>query len=99
MTPDEEARRGLFAQQALENPLVSEALDTIERKITESWQNTPPSNLQQQQQLRLQLEASKMFRRFLEATIQNGKVATELIRQQSALDRATDAMKRKFGGR
>lgn len=99
MTPEEEARRGQYAQEARDNPLVSEALDTIEREITKSWANAPIHNREMQQQLRQQLEASKMFRRFLEATIRQGKVATEEIRQRTLLQQASDAMSRKFGGR
>lgn len=99
MTPEEEVRRGQWAQEARDNPLVSEALDTIERRITESWQNAPLLDLKQQQLLRQQLEASRMFRRFLEGTIKMGRVATEEIRQRTLLERAKDAMNRKFGGR
>ena len=99
MTPEEEVRRGQWAQEARDNPLVSEALDTIERKITESWQNAPIPDIKQQQLLRQQLEAARTFRRYLEATIKLGRVATEEIRQRTLLEQAKAALSRKFGGR
>lgn len=97
MTPEEEVHRATLARQALENPIVSEALDTYEQRITELWKTSPLRDVEGREKLRQQMEAAKAFRMFLETTLESGKVAAEQIRQRSKLQQLGDKAMRPFG--
>lgn len=87
MTPEETLRRAGHAQQLLEDPLLIEALDTIEREIVEQWETCPARDKEGRELLWQYYKNAKKFRGILQGAVESGKVVT-LRAQQSLKDRA-----------
>lgn len=84
-----EIARGQYATEALDNPLIGEALVAWEKEITEAWKTSPLRDVDGRERLRLMLEASRQFQAFLSRTMETGKLAEVQIEQQRTLmDRA-----------
>lgn len=69
-----EIQRGELARQALENPIVVEALNAWEQEITTTWQNSPLRDVDAREKLRLMLEAGRQFRQHLTRTLETGEL-------------------------
>lgn len=78
-TETEHLQRAAHAQDALNNPLIGEALDQWEKDITETWKTSPLADVDGREKLRLMLEAAKQFRSHLLRTMETG----QLIRAQA----------------
>lgn len=82
MSERTEIARGQQAAEALDNPIVVEALEAWEREVIESWKTSPLRDVEGRERLRLMLEASKAFRGYMTRTLETGKLA-EIQLQQS----------------
>ncbi len=98
MSEQHEVSRGAHARAALENPLILEALEAYEKEITEQWKNSPLRDVEGREKLRLMLEAQKKFRQYLQTTMDSGKIAMEVIEQQSRLHRLGQSFLRSVSG-
>lgn len=74
MTDTAELNRATRAQEALENPLIAEALAAWETEITEAWKQSPLRDVEGREKLRLMLEAARSFQTHLLKTVETGKV-------------------------
>jgi|SRR6267142_1205062 len=94
MTAEEQLRRAEKARQILNDPLVKEVLDMMEREIAEMWVSTPARDNEGREWLWRQAAATRKFRDILRGTMESGKLAVEEIsRKQSLLERAKDLAK------
>lgn len=79
MTETEQLQRAAHALDALNNPLISEALAQWEQDITETWKTSPLADVAGREKLRLMLQAAQQFQAHLRLTIETG----QLIRAQT----------------
>lgn len=86
MTPEQEVLRGNHAQDALNNPLIQEALSHYESELIEAWKTSPLKDVDGREKLRLMLAAHQAFRSYLETTLQTGKLA-QVQTQRSPMGR------------
>ena len=91
MTDAQHLARAAQAKDALENPLIAEALDAWDKEITEAWKNSPLRDAEGREKLRLMLEASKTFKAHLTKTMETGKLIR--ARQPSLADRIKVAVR------
>lgn len=83
-----ELERAARAREALENPLIAEALSAWELEITEAWKTSPLRDAEGRERLRQLLEASKTFKRHLTSIMETGELRkVEMLRKQSLMDR------------
>lgn len=69
--------RGRKAKTLLENELLQECLDTIEKKFTDSWQNSALSQGSVREEAYRMLAACRELRRQLTHIIDTGKMAAK----------------------
>jgi len=80
-----ELRRAEHAREALDNPLVAEALGAWEREITDAWKRSPLRDAEGRERLRLMLEAARQFEAHLRTTIETGQLARVQIEDKRSL--------------
>ncbi len=78
-TPQAQKNRGSHAATILADPLIVEALNTVERRAHEAWANSGAAELQSREQAYWRLKAAAGFRAELEGLIRDGKVAEDEI--------------------
>lgn len=81
-TAHTELQRGDQAQAAIDNPLITEALDAWEQEITQAWKSSPLRDVEGREKLRLMLEAAVEFRKYLQTTIDTGQLQRVQIERQ-----------------
>lgn len=72
--------RGQVSQSLLENELLNEALDAIEKEVVEQWAECPARDKDGKEALWQLMKTQQKFRRILEGYIQTGKLATEQLK-------------------
>jgi len=75
MSLTDEMDRGNKARKLLDDPLLTEAWEQVERTITEAWANAPIRDRDGQHELKLMLKALRDVRGWLEQTVTDGKIA------------------------
>ena len=93
MTPEETVQRAEHARQILDDALVKEALDAIEREIIEQWEACPARDKEGRELLWQYYKHAKKFRGIFQGAIESGKVV-QLRAQQSLKDRALNVIGR-----
>lgn len=84
--------RAAKAQEALENPLIAEALTAWELEITEAWKTSPLRDAEGREKLRLLLEAAQAFRLHLTNVMETGKLLKAPLPQPSIWHRARQTL-------
>lgn len=79
----DELQRARHAKEALENPLVSEALTTYEEDITELWKHSKTKDVDAREKLWMMLQAAHHFRNYLQAAMDSGKIVQAQMEQQT----------------
>ena len=79
MTPEEEAIRADRAKEILENPLVIEAFETIEREITQALMDSPARDTEGREKLYLMNQLLKRVKKHFESTVNTGYLAKRTI--------------------
>lgn len=74
MSDTQPLARAAKAQEALDNPLIAEALSAWETEITDAWKKSPLRDVEGREKLRLMLEAANTFKTHLEAVVATGKL-------------------------
>lgn len=87
MTEAQDLHRAAQAQEALENPLIAEALAAWETEITEAWKKSPLRDVEGRERLRLMLEAAQSFKAHLNTVIATGKMIRAKTRSPSMWER------------
>lgn len=73
--------RGALALGLLENELLKEALDAIDKEVTEQWIECPARDKEGKEALWQLIKTSRKFRSILNGYIQSGKLATEQLKR------------------
>ncbi len=91
MAPEEQARRGDEAQRLLENPLLVEAFEVIERQCIEEIKKCPVRDAEGLAKLHLMLLLNQRLRAQIEAVVATGKIArASLLKRAAGRGRLTD---------
>lgn len=93
MTADEELRRGDMARQIIENPIYSEAWQSVRDAIISAWESAPIRDKEGQNELKLMLKLLTDVRRNVETVMQTGKMARIQIERESMFKKAVDRMR------
>jgi hypothetical protein len=90
MTPEEALRRSREAERLMQDPMLKEAMDIMEREVMEAWMSCPIRDLEGREAAWRMAVTTRKFRELLKGTAESGKLAAEQIRQKelSLLDRA-----------
>jgi ribosomal protein S17E len=80
MTPAEEAQRGMYAQELLNNALLNEALKVIEDEVIAQWEQCPARDKEGKDALWQLFKTSKKFRNILAGYVETGKLAREKLK-------------------
>ena len=74
MTPEEIKRRAEHAAQLLNDSLLVETLDTIEREIIEQWEQIPERDTEGREIVWRYYKLAKKFRALLQGALESGTV-------------------------
>ena len=89
----EQQTRGQYAMSLLENELLKEALEAIEREVTEQWVSCPARDKDGKEACWQLIKTSRKFRDILTVYIETGKLATDQLKRFEK----TGALRRVFG--
>ena len=81
MKPEELRVRGENAARILNDPLVIEALETIERDIFEMWVICPERDIEGKNLLQLHIRHARKFRDILRGVMESGKLTIQREKQ------------------
>lgn len=93
MTPDEELRRGDMARQIIENPIYSEAWQSVRDGIIWAWESAPIRDKEGQNELKLMLKLLTDVKRNVETVMQTGKLAKIQIERESMFRKTVNRFK------
>lgn len=79
-----QADRAARSKVLTEDPLVKEALDSIEADIVKAWQDSAPGNAEGRERLFSLVWATRKFRENLGQMIQDGRFAEATLNQIAA---------------
>lgn len=77
----EQQTRGTEARMLLDNPIMKEALDAIEREVFDQWMQCPARDKDGKEALWQLAKTAQKFRGILTGYIETGKLATEQMKQ------------------
>lgn len=73
--------RGQYALQLLENELLNEALDAIEKEVLDQWVACPARDKEGKEALWQLIKTSRKFREILTGYVNTGKLATNNLKR------------------
>jgi len=73
--------RGTEARMLLDNPIMKEALDAIEKEVFDQWMQCPARDKDGKEALWQLAKTAQKFRGILTGYIETGKLATEQMKQ------------------
>lgn len=79
---EREIQRGERAAQLLQDDLIVEALDKVEREYTEQWKNSPVRDAEGREKLFLMVKTAQKFRMELESVMETGQLAKLSLAQR-----------------
>lgn len=86
----EEIQRGREAASILAHPMVSEALDAIERRYMEDWARSDLENVKQREFSFRMYRSAQLFRILLTKCIESGTLATTAAAEDERLAGLTE---------
>lgn len=86
-TEHDEITRAEAAKRILAEPLLAEALDTIEREIVDMWAACPARDVEGREELWKFNATARKFRALLLGYIETGKLAKVRLEEKSAAQR------------
>ena len=88
MTPEQIITRANAAERVLDDPLVKEALATIEAQIIEAFHDCPARDMEAMRILQSELRRCRKFKDILRGAIERGKLAAnDLLEKENMLQR------------
>ena len=81
MKEHDEIERARLAQEVINNPALSAALDAIEAEVIEQWEKCPARDQEGKEALWQLFKTSKKFRSILTGYINTGKLAAENLKR------------------
>ena len=92
MSPEEIKVRAAHAQRLLEDPLLKEAFEIIERDIYEMWVACPERDLEGQRLLQQHIRNARKLRDILRGAMESGKMLA--LQEKSLKDRAREFIRK-----
>lgn len=86
MSPEQEVWNAERARQIIEDPLVKQALDELERSSTDALENCPINDLELRDRLWMLFCTTRRFRRVFLEMMETGKLAKAMLAQQSKME-------------
>ena len=86
MNLSKDIRRGEEARRLLENELLTEAFDVLEKAILHKFSTCNIHNTADMHNLRLMLDAGRLYRGYLEEIVKTGKLSTLQLEQERKQD-------------
>lgn len=80
MTPEEVVLRAEKARQLLEEPLIKEFLDALERDVADAWKRCPIRDKEGQHELLLMVQTVLKFKALFAKCLADGEVAKADLR-------------------
>lgn len=80
------------ADALLSHPLLTEALNDYEQRLTEAWKTSKPRAHAEREELHRMLQAQAHFRAYLTQVVVTGKLIRAKVRKPSAMERAREAI-------
>jgi len=77
----EQQTRGTEARMLLDNPIMKEALDAIEKEVFDQWMQCPARDKDGKEALWQLAKTAQKFRGILTGYIETGKLATEQMKK------------------
>jgi hypothetical protein len=77
--PHIDVQRAMQAEELLNNPLLSEALDSMEREYLAAWRASKLPDLEERERLWLAMQVLEQMRNHLRIVLENGVVARREI--------------------
>lgn len=77
--PHLDVQRALQAKELIENPILVEALDSMEREYLAAWRSSKLPDLEERERLWLALQVLEEVRKHLRVVIENGSIARREI--------------------
>jgi hypothetical protein len=85
MTPEEITTRSDTARRILNDPLIVEAFETIERDVMEAFFNCPARDTEGLRILQTNLRLARQFKGILQGAIERGKLLANDLREKESL--------------
>lgn len=82
------------ADAILQHPLITEALNDYEAKVTEAWKTSKPRDAAGREELHRMLQAQAHFREYLTQIVVTGKLIRAKVRQPTLTERARSLVRR-----
>lgn len=81
LTPEQEIWRAQKARQFLDDPMIKEALDGIQRRIIEQWSDAPIKDSEIREKAWMMYNMHKLFVECLREHIATGEMASLQLKQ------------------
>ena len=94
MELNDEVHRGHKATELLENTLLQEALDAIEREVVEQWAECPARDKDGKEALWQLMKTAQKFRRILTGYVDTGKLASDTLKRFEEKKGIRDVLRR-----
>ena len=98
MTPEEIITRAEGAKRLLADPLIIEALETIERDVVEAFYACPVRDTEGMRILQTDLRLARQFKGILQNAIERGKLIANDLRLKEVVSDGDNFMKRAYRG-
>ena len=85
MTPQEQLNRAEHAKRLLEDPLLSEALDIIEKEVILQWEACPARDTEGREELWKYYKTAKKFKGILHGLIDSGKLSAQAFQSKQTM--------------
>lgn len=82
-----EMGRGARAEALLNDEIIKDAFDTVEKAIVDKWRDSPVGDREGQHELRLMLKAFLDVKKNIEEHVRTGKLATAQFNEENRLKR------------
>lgn len=92
MTDAEKLARADNADAILQHPLIQEALNDYEQRLTEAWRNSKARAAQEREELHRMLQAQAHFRAYLQNVVTTGRLIRAKVRP-TPFERAADSLR------
>lgn len=95
MTPEEMIQRANAAKRIMDDTLVKDALDMMEREVTDAWLAVPARDVEGREFMWRLAVTTRKFRDILRGTMEAGKVAQDqLKRKENVMERVGNFIRR-----
>lgn len=92
MELEQEALRGTQARELLDNPLLIEAFETVEKAYIDAWKNEQSLKPENREYLWKLVRTVQDVRKHLETAVETGKMAKIQLQQKSLRERMSQAL-------